>query len=176
MDWKLGTSAADEALLLDLLNTTPLVDGVAHDVIGNTGSGQAWLAAHGRPTSLAEWRSTLAARDHLQNLVRGDGGSTAPLVSLLTQVAARPRVESGGLSWDLDVPAGRTTAVLAVMTWDNLSRNSPGRLRPCDNKECQLFLIDRSKPNRARWCSMATCGNRLKARRHYERTRRTSAG
>ena len=36
---------------------------------------------------------------------------------------------------------------------------------------CALFLLDRSKPNTARWCSMAVCGNRMKARRHYERAR-----
>ncbi|MEC3993203.1 CGNR zinc finger domain-containing protein [Actinacidiphila sp. DG2A-62] len=48
----------------------------------------------------------------------------------------------------------------------------PGRLRPCQNaEECTLFLIDRSKSNSARWCSMAQCGNRMKARRHYERAR-----
>jgi len=34
-----------------------------------------------------------------------------------------------------------------------------------------LFLIDRSKANAARWCSMAVCGNRMKARRHYHRSR-----
>jgi predicted RNA-binding Zn ribbon-like protein len=38
-----------------------------------------------------------------------------------------------------------------------------------------LFLIDRSKPNSARWCSMAICGNRLKARRHYQRSRQAAA-
>jgi predicted RNA-binding Zn ribbon-like protein len=37
--------------------------------------------------------------------------------------------------------------------------------------ECALFLIDPSKPNTARWCSMVVCGNRMKARRHYERIR-----
>ena len=59
----------------------------------------------------------------------------------------------------------------------NLSRqsrpqDSPGRLRPCANDECRLFLIDRSKAGTARWCSMAVCGNRMKARRHYERARK----
>jgi predicted RNA-binding Zn ribbon-like protein len=34
-----------------------------------------------------------------------------------------------------------------------------------------LFLIDHSKASSARWCSMAACGNRMKARRHYQRTR-----
>jgi predicted RNA-binding Zn ribbon-like protein len=45
----------------------------------------------------------------------------------------------------------------------------PGRLRPCANPECRLFLLDESRSGTARWCSMATCGNRLKARRHHAR-------
>lgn len=47
----------------------------------------------------------------------------------------------------------------------------PGRLRPCASEKCSLFLLDRSRANRARWWSMAVCGNREKARRHYERNR-----
>jgi predicted RNA-binding Zn ribbon-like protein len=62
-----------------------------------------------------------------------------------------------------------------VLAWDVLARHSPGRLRPCANPECRLFLIDHSKANAARWCSMAVCGNRMKARRHYQRTRNTRA-
>ncbi len=58
-----------------------------------------------------------------------------------------------------------------MIAWDGLRLTSPGRLRPCANTECHLFLIDRSKPNSARWCSMAMCGNRMKARRHYRRVR-----
>jgi predicted RNA-binding Zn ribbon-like protein len=34
-----------------------------------------------------------------------------------------------------------------------------------------MFLIDHSKAGTARWCSMAVCGNRMKARRHYQRAR-----
>jgi predicted RNA-binding Zn ribbon-like protein len=43
--------------------------------------------------------------------------------------------------------------------------------RADSNDECRLFPLDRSKANAARWCSMAVCGNRIKARRHYQRTR-----
>jgi hypothetical protein len=32
-----------------------------------------------------------------------------------------------------------------------------------------------AKANSARWCSMAACGNRMKARRHYQRTRNDAA-
>jgi predicted RNA-binding Zn ribbon-like protein len=65
-----------------------------------------------------------------------------------------------------------------VQVWQTPVRqlqHSPGRLRACANDECRLFLIDRSKANAARWCSMAVCGNRMKARRHYQRARSTPA-
>ncbi len=72
-------------------------------------------------------------------------------------------------------PGGRARyarlAVEVVLAWATAEEQLPGRLRPCANDECQLFLLDRSRANRARWCSMAVCGNREKARRHYERTR-----
>ncbi|MFI9272269.1 CGNR zinc finger domain-containing protein [Kitasatospora sp. NPDC052896] len=58
-----------------------------------------------------------------------------------------------------------------LMTWSALQESMPGRLRPCENPDCQRFLLDRSKPNNAHWCSMAACGNRMKARRHHARTR-----
>ena len=82
----------------------------------------------------------------------------------------RPRgVDTGDRQLAVDGrPSG---AVRAVLAWDALRVSSPGRLRPCANTECRLFLIDRSKPNTARWCSMAICGNRMKARRHYRRAR-----
>ena len=82
-----------------------------------------------------------------------------------------PAIENGRLTWTLDVPPDRELAVRAILAWDRLARQSPGRLRPCANEECRLSLIDRSKANAARWCSMAVCGNRMKARRHYQRVR-----
>jgi CGNR zinc finger protein len=81
----------------------------------------------------------------------------------------RHRETDGQISWTLRVPEERLLAVRAVLAWDALARHSPGRLRPCANDECRLFLIDRSKANTARRCSMAACGNRMKARRHYQR-------
>jgi predicted RNA-binding Zn ribbon-like protein len=67
----------------------------------------------------------------------------------------------------------RRLAVRAVLAWGVVTHDLPGRLRPCANDECRLFLLDRSRANTARWCSMAICGNRMKARRHYQRTRET---
>lgn len=96
---------------------------------------------------------------------------TASLAPLLKDVISRPRLSHVGASWGLDAPAERRMAVEAVMAWSALQETMPGRLRPCANPECRRFLLDRGKTNNARWCSMAVCGNRLKARRHCQRTR-----
>jgi predicted RNA-binding Zn ribbon-like protein len=89
----------------------------------------------------------------------------------LEGVTSVPAIDDGRIGWTLSVAPDRELAVRAILTWDALARQSPGRLRPCANGECRLFLIDRSKANAARWCSMAVCGNRMKARRHYQRSR-----
>ena len=163
-------SPSDEGLLLDLLNTTPVVDGHPRDDLGSMDAGLGWLAAHGQPASAEEWHALREVRPALQAVVRAERplSSVAPFVA---GVSCQPRVEGDGIAWSLDLPAGRAAAARAVLAWDALRVSGPGRLRPCANPECQLFLIDHSKPNTARWCSMATCGNRMKARRHYERIR-----
>ncbi|MCZ2822796.1 MULTISPECIES: CGNR zinc finger domain-containing protein [unclassified Modestobacter] len=163
-------SPADEAFLLELLNTTPIVDRAQRDTLDGE-PGRAWLRERGGDGSAAEQGATRAARDALQAITRGDEGAQS-LAPLLSDVRLAPLIEDEGISWSLtDVPPARALAVRALLAWDAVRRTGPGRLRPCANDECALFLIDHSKPNRARWCSMATCGNRMKARRHHERTR-----
>ena len=43
------------------------------------------------------------------------------------------------------------------------------RLKICPN--CEWLFIDRSKNRSRTWCDMAVCGNRAKARLHYQRKR-----
>ncbi len=38
------------------------------------------------------------------------------------------------------------------------------RIRTCAAEDCGLFLLDMSRPNLRRWCSMELCGNRSKMR------------
>lgn len=165
----------DEALLLDLLNTTPIVDGARRDQLADADAGRRWLAAHGQPASDDEWRAVLDVRSVLQDVVRGDEAPAA-LARFVDGVSYRASLAGEGIAWTPDLPEGRSAAARAVLTWDALRVSSPGRLRPCANPDCRLFLVDHSKPNSARWCSMAICGNRMKARRHYRRTRPSSAG
>lgn len=162
--------ATDETLLLDLLNTTPVRDGAPADDLADERAGREWLAAHGQPPTGAEHRALLEARSALQAIVRGRD-EPAVAARFVDDVTYRAAFGESGVEWVLDVPAGRSAAARAVLAWDALAKSSPGRLRPCANPECRLFLIDHSKPNSARWCSMAVCGNRMKARRHYQRSR-----
>jgi predicted RNA-binding Zn ribbon-like protein len=44
-------------------------------------------------------------------------------------------------------------------------------LRRCANDGCGWLFVDRSRKHNRRWCDMAECGSRAKARRHYARKR-----
>ena len=168
------TTVADESLLLDLLNSTPTTDGVRGDTLEDPGSARSWLRDHGGRGNLRELERLRATRDALQGVVR-DRRSPKGLAPLVREIRYQPVATDDGLSWRLDVAADEELAVRALLAWDRLHQAAPGRLRPCSNDECTLFLLDRSKANTARWCSMAVCGNRMKARRHYQR-RRESQG
>lgn len=146
----------DEELLLALLNSTPVIDGTPVERLD---------IEVDDPVALR------AGRDLLQEVVRGRKPPSA-LAPLLAGVTSRPSIGADGrLTWTVDAAGARGVLVRAITAWDEIERTRPGRLRPCSNDECALFLLDRSKSNSARWCSMATCGNRLKARRHHQRTR-----
>lgn len=134
--------------LLELLNSAPVVDGVI--------------------TETLEDERMRALRDDLHRVIRG--ASTAmSLAPYLQEVRRTPRLDERGVDWTLSGPAAVLPLAELVLEWDRVERELPGRLRACGNPECNKFLIDHSKPNTARWCSMASCGNRMKARRHQAR-------
>ena len=160
--------------LVELLNSTPVVDGTPEDLLADPTAARVWQREHGGDGTAAERRHLVEARNLLQRVVRGDVPATA-LGPLLDGVTSHPRVDAGGVTWEPRPPADRRLAVEAVLAWGAIQETMPGRLRPCANEECRRFLLDRSKTNKGRWCSMALCGNRMKARRHYERTRQAAA-
>ncbi|GAA1714815.1 CGNR zinc finger domain-containing protein [Streptomyces yatensis] len=164
------TTQEQQDTLLELLNSTPVVRGVVQDQLADPEAARAWQQAHGGSGTAEEHAWLLRARDALQDVVRG-ARPAASLAPLLDGVTSHPEVSSEGVSWELDAPEERRMAVEAVLAWSALLETMSGRLRPCANPECRRFLLDRSKTNKARWCSMAVCGNRMKARRHYQRTR-----
>jgi predicted RNA-binding Zn ribbon-like protein len=52
---------------------------------------------------------------------------------------------------------------------DLLTSASRGLVRHCEDAGCGWLFLDRSNARKRRWCSMADCGNRNKARNYYRR-------
>jgi predicted RNA-binding Zn ribbon-like protein len=76
--------------------------------------------------------------------------------------------EWAGASDDFDQiiwPVARSAAEL-------LTSEQLNRVRVCeDDRGCGYLFIDNTRNHSRRWCSMESCGNRAKARRHYARQR-----
>lgn len=160
----------DEQALLEALNSTPVVDGRTQDLWADEAVLGRWAREHGGPDQAAALDWLRRARDVLRAATHGPVPE-ADLQQILAGVHRLPEVSASGLRWPLNGPPERMLSVELVLTWYEVQERRPGRLRPCGNDECRLFLLDRSRANTARWCSMKTCGNRLKARRHQQRAR-----
>ena len=105
------------------------------------------------------------------------------LEALNQALAAAParttlRRERGAYGWDVDAKSATALALLAPVLWsagDLLAGPRLGRVKRCANPECGWLFLDDSRAGRRRWCSMSSCGNRAKARRHYHKSRRRRA-
>ncbi|MDF4251835.1 CGNR zinc finger domain-containing protein [Streptomyces sp. WMMB303] len=162
----------DDQALMQALNSTPVVDGRRRDLWRDDHEVDRWAREHGGDGGDAERRWLRTARDALQAVESGTPAEPR-LRRILAGVRKVPRPGPSGIEWQVEMPPERRTAVELVLAWADVKERLPGRLRPCGNPDCRLFLLDRSRANTARWCSMKTCGNRLKARRHQARTRET---
>jgi predicted RNA-binding Zn ribbon-like protein len=163
----------DEELLLAVLNSAPVVDGHRDDRLDGA-SGRQLARSWGGTGTAAELERLRRTRDALHGLIRGEATAPAALEELtaaLDGVVRTPRVTPDGVAWELRASAHDRLPVEAVLAWSSVTARLPGRLRPCANAECELFLVDHSRPGTAKWCSMATCGNRMKARAHAQRVR-----
>ncbi len=78
----------------------------------------------------------------------------------------------GGYQWtwravegELDLPAWRIAHSAAEL----LVAPDLVRVRECSGDRCDWLFLDDSRNHSRRWCDMASCGNRAKARRNYAR-------
>ncbi|MEV3920029.1 CGNR zinc finger domain-containing protein [Actinomadura coerulea] len=167
-----------EPLCLDLLNTRWVEDGARRDLLDSVDGLAVWLRSAGLDGRAAADRATLDAsvrtREILLALV--DEGSPPEAVDALNLV-----LERGALHYRLG-PGGPEShprtgdpawlpSWLAAADYLRLTADSPERVKPCAHPDCVLHFHDTSKNGTRRWCSMAVCGNRAKAARHYERAK-----
>jgi predicted RNA-binding Zn ribbon-like protein len=89
------------------------------------------------------------------------------------------RWQGGELLWGLDLARAELPDLLGPILLSGaqlLTGPRAGAVRQCqDDRGCGWLFVDESRRQNRRWCSMGDCGNRAKARRHHERTRRRAA-
>lgn len=182
-------------LALDLLNTGPTGPDAWRERLGSPDALLAWLSSaglldpgearrlRGSPPEvrriLSEAKGLRDAVDAFAQAVR-DGTTPEPhdVFALDRVLAARSctvRLVAGPegtpvLAEEATERAPRgILAPVARAAAELLAASDPARLRQCADEACARWFIDTSKNGKRRWCSMATCGNRAKAARHYRR-------
>lgn len=169
-----------EPLSLELLNTRWHSGDSIRDLLAEEDGQALWLEASGLaercPATDASLAALLQARDALASAVSSPARPSRDAHTALNEVLAhghlRRELTAAGPASRVEVEdASWLAAWLAVDDFLALLDQAPDRIRRCAGNECVLHFFDASQNGRRRWCSMATCGNRNKASRHYARTR-----
>lgn len=82
----------------------------------------------------------------------------------------------GGFEWswpDAPLRADRVAWWVARSAAELLTSRNLTDVRECAGYDCGRLFMDATKNRSRRWCNMASCGNRAKGRRHYERRKAT---
>jgi predicted RNA-binding Zn ribbon-like protein len=78
----------------------------------------------------------------------------------------------GGFQWgwpDAPLAVDRVGWWVARSAAELLTSEDLTGVRECAGYDCGRLFMDGTKNRSRRWCDMASCGNRAKGRRHYER-------
>lgn len=173
-------------LALDFLNTCFGTGEEQQECLKDDADVIAWLLAAGAleghadtpPTGIAEQAQGL--RENMRGVLaaarEGRSADTKAINRVLQRGQPLPT-----LAWRPELPGfqERTTrrdqtsesllyplaqALVALVTEQDLQR-----VKQCEASDCVLLFVDQTKSRRRRWCSMATCGNRMKAAAHRAR-------
>lgn len=185
------------SLALDFVNTVGdrLHQPTRRDYFGSMADVIDWAVAAGltqarsiRGGSASDLRRVVATRERLYRIfVAFAGGRTAsanalaPLNDLVGAARRQQRIvptpAGCAWSWARSVPQlDRVVGEIALDAAALLTSPRHTQIRQCQDDCCGWLFVDQSRSGRRRWCSMDDCGNRAKARRHYQRTRERQSG
>lgn len=93
----------------------------------------------------------------------------------LSAVLAQPQIvlTAEGFAWDWLDGEESLDRMLRPVVYDAaelLTSEDLHRVGQCMDDRCGWLFLDLSRNRSRRWCSMKDCGNRAKARRHYQRS------
>jgi predicted RNA-binding Zn ribbon-like protein len=93
-------------------------------------------------------------------------------LSVAVSHAKLVQTAAGGLDWGWNDDSGSLDCVLWPVVRsaaDLLASEESKRVGECANAACAALFYDTSRNHSRHWCSLGSCGNRAKARRHYQR-------
>lgn len=159
-----------EPLALDLLNTRWMSADGPQDLLADVEGLQCWLLTNGlddRCDADEKTREALvSAREAVLQALQS--GSVDGVNEVLEHGRIRRTLTASGPAQAAEVSQPEWLA--GWLAADDLLRllgESPERIKQCAHPHCILWFHDTSKNGARRWHSMATCGNRAKAARHY---------
>lgn len=144
-------------------------------------------AAKGRPEEAAAvHRRAIRLREAIYRIFSAVARAGPPGAEDLTVLnatlgwgLARLRIvrKGEGFTWEVSTEREsleRPIWPVARSAADLLATGDLPAVRSCAGHKCAWLFLDESRNKSRRWCDMRVCGNRAKARRHYERQRSTS--
>jgi predicted RNA-binding Zn ribbon-like protein len=168
------------ALCLDFANTVNVRPTPSTDWLATPDAAATWARSAGVPMSSPPDESALPAaremRESLYRIFAAVARRVEPprrdldaLADGYAEAASRGRLQREKDLYTLATPGPRTLATLLGETATSavglLTRGPLERIGECPS--CSWLFLDTSRNGRRRWCSMATCGSRDKARRYY---------
>jgi len=106
---------------------------------------------------------------------KADSKDLVILNEYLSKGLSRLRIAEGGSSyawdWNENVSPDMMLYPIASSAASLLTSDDLSRVRECANEEegCGSLFLDCSKSQSRKWCSMGSCGNRVKFRTYYDR-------
>jgi predicted RNA-binding Zn ribbon-like protein len=170
-------------LVRSFVNSIDLERPETLDAFADLGGARVWLADAGldstglAPVELAGLRDLREAFRAALLAHIGEGDVQATWQSLTEQLGpVRLAVNFADAGHAELEPISRAGAdglrgALAVAVYDALRDGTWSRLKACRKHTCLFAFYDRTKNGSGAWCSMDTCGNRVKAQRRRARER-----
>jgi predicted RNA-binding Zn ribbon-like protein len=176
------TAAGVLGLIQAYVNTVDLESGPEEFTDPNALSG--WLVVRGlmdpgQPVKEADLKHAIAVREAIRGVIGANSGAPVFPVDVATMNRAaadsrlRARFGSDGKA-RLEPEAGGVEGALGRMVaavFGAMADDDWTRLKLCDSRSCRWVFYDHSRNHSSRWCRMASCGNRQKAKRFRERAK-----
>ncbi len=180
------TATGDLGLVQAFVNTLDMEPG--SEELKDPNTLRDWLVARGlmegaQSLGDADLRHAIALREAMRSMIGGNSGLRVYPVDLATlneaATASRLRMKFGadGLARLEPEAAGAVGAIgrLVASLYAAMQTEEWDRLKLCGSGTCRWAFYDRSKNHSSRWCTMASCGNREKARRFRKKGKASSS-